>query len=143
MSLSAALAAARAAEAAFEAAHARAGEAGTALADELRRAATPGRVVVGGLGLGFVAGRSGPGLAGSLAGASKFAAGPLFELATNALLPALMAGLAAAQAAEGEDADGEAIDETADAGDDDGREAAAEDEGSEDDGPAPTSRRRR
>lgn len=158
MSLSRALANARAAEAAFEAAHAGATEAGTRLAGELRRAATPGRVLVGGLGLGFVAGRSGPGLAGGLAGASKFAAGPLFELATQALLPALMAGLAAAQAAADDEAAGldDAAPEDEDTGIDDGGPGGAdppageagadgEDEGDEDDGPAPTPppRRRR
>lgn len=158
MSLSRALADARAAKAAFEAAHAGATEAGTRLAGELRRAATPGRVLVGGLGLGFVAGRSGPGLAGGLAGASKFAAGPLFELATQALLPALMAGLAAAQAAADDEAAG--LDEAAPEDEDDGIDggepggpdppageagADGEDEGDEDDGPAPTPppRRRR
>lgn len=158
MSLSRALADARAAEAAFEAAHAGATEAGTRLAGELRRAATPGRVLVGGLGLGFVAGRSGPGLAGGLAGASKFAAGPLFELATQALLPALMAGLAAAQAVADDEAAG--LDEAAPEDEDDGIDggepggpdppageagADGEDEGDEDDGPAPTPppRRRR
>ena len=79
------------------------------LKDELQRAATPGRIVAGGLGLGFFAGRAGPGAAKS----ARFAAGPIFQLLGNTLLPALMAGFAAAQATDEAEGDPGAGDDAA------------------------------
>ena len=119
------------------------------LKDELQRAATPGRIVAGGLGLGFFAGRAGPGAAKS----ARFAAGPIFQLLGNTLLPALMAGFAAAQATD--EAEGDPG-----AGDDAAESAAHEAQGTDtdasdvdfepepepeetDDGPPPSPRRRR
>ena len=120
------------------------------LKDELQRAATPGRIVAGGLGLGFFAGRAGPGAAKS----ARFAAGPIFQLLGNTLLPALMAGFAAAQAAD--EAEGEAISEDEATGESDAQDGYAPDADTldaepdpehepeeTDDGPPPPSRRRR
>ncbi|HLU12330.1 MAG TPA: hypothetical protein VKZ64_00025 [Arenimonas sp.] len=116
MKLAAARAAVAAAEAECEQARLRAQASWAGLRGELERAATPGRIVVGGLGLGFVAGKAGP----ETLGAARMA-GPLFELATQTLLPGLMAGLAAATA-ELADEDGESEEET------DGEEAAEDEE---------------
>jgi hypothetical protein len=60
MKLAAARAAVAAAEAECEQARLRAQASWAGLRGELERAATPGRIVVGGLGLGFVAGKAGP-----------------------------------------------------------------------------------
>lgn len=116
---------------------------------ELQRAATPGRIVAGGLGLGFFAGRAGPGAAKS----ARFAAGPIFQLLGNTLLPALMAGFAAAQAADEAEGDPGAGDDAAEAAAHEahGTDADASDvdvdveaEPEEtDDGPPPSPRRRR
>lgn len=110
MSLAAKRAAAEAAEATCVQARADAVAALHHVRDETLRSATPARIVVAGLALGFVAGRAAP-----AAGAGARAlGGPLFELATQTVLPGLLAGVTAwsesvmAGIAAGEDAAGEA-----------------------------------
>ncbi|HLS84165.1 MAG TPA: hypothetical protein VK016_05845 [Arenimonas sp.] len=110
MRLSAARAAVAAAEAEYARARARAEAGWAGLRAELERAATPGRVLVGGLGLGFVAGKTGP----EAVGTARLA-GPMFDLLSQSLLPGLIAGLAAAGAEAGEDEDEDGgLDETED-----------------------------
>ncbi|KAA2283953.1 hypothetical protein [Arenimonas fontis] len=118
MRLSTARAAVAAAEAECRRARTRAEHSWAGLRSELGRAATPGRIVVGGLGLGFVAGKAGP----EAVGAARLA-GPMFELLGQTLLPGLMAGLAAATADLGEDG-GEEDGESAPDPDEDATEEA-------------------
>lgn len=91
MSLAAKRAAAEAAEATCVQARADAVAALHHVHDEILRSATPVRIVVSGLALGFVAGRAAP-----AAGAgARVLGGPLFELASQTLLPGLLAGVTA------------------------------------------------
>jgi hypothetical protein len=69
------------------------------LKSEVRRSATPARIVVSGLALGFASGLSAPrGGAASLSG--RFLSGPVFSMLFDTLLPGLMAGITAAATAE-------------------------------------------
>lgn len=63
------------------------------LASELRRVATPGRIVVSGLALGFATGLREPAAGPSLAG--KVLGGPVFSMVAEAVLPGLVAGIMA------------------------------------------------
>ena len=71
------------------------------LASEFRRSATPLRIVVSGLALGFASGlrRTGTGPISSLGGQLV---GPLTSLLMESVLPGLMAGVTAAAVAEEE-----------------------------------------
>lgn len=87
------------------------------LRDELRRGATPTRILVSGLGLGFAVGLKEPKDAHqSMAG--KFLGGPVFSMVLEAVLPGLLAGITAAaglQSAEEEEMAEDISDEEAEA----------------------------
>lgn len=74
------------------------------LKSELRRTATPVRIVVSGLAVGFAAGMRKPGSDG---GAGSLLSGPLFSMVVESVLPGLLAGVTAAVtgAVQGEDED--------------------------------------
>ncbi len=100
-----------AAEAACALARAEADASFSHLKSEIKRGATPVRIVVSGLVLGFASGMKAPsGTAGKLLG------GPLLSLVTDTLLPSMMAGFTAAQAAaeQVEESAGEVADDIAD-----------------------------
>ena len=84
------------------------------LKSEARRSATPGRIVVSGLALGFAAGfrepKAGPSLAGKVLG------GPVFSMVLEAVLPGLLAGLTAAAGLKDE------VEEVADLADEEPRD---------------------
>lgn len=81
------------------------------LKGEVRRAATPVRIVVSGLALGFVSGFTTSKAASAASG--KLVAGPIFSMLLETVLPAALAGFTAmrADSAEGEDDDGAAQEE--------------------------------
>lgn len=69
------------------------------LKSEFRRSATPARIVVSGLALGFASGIAAPrGAAAAVSG--RFLSGPVFSMLFDSLLPGLMAGITAAATAE-------------------------------------------
>ena len=70
------------------------------LQDEIKRTATPGRIVVSGLALGFASGLTTSGGAASAGG--KFLTGPLFSLVLESVLPGVLAGITAAASASTE-----------------------------------------
>ena len=81
---------------------------------EFRRTATPVRIVVSGLALGFA---SGIGTSGAAAAANgKLVSGPIFSLLLETVVPGLLAGITAAATASSEvqDAAVEAVDEAID-----------------------------
>lgn len=86
------------------------------LRHELRRSATPTRILVSGVALGFAVGLKEPkGDHQSLAG--KVLGGPVFSMVLEAVLPGLLAGITAAaglQSDEEEDAAGDIDDEAGD-----------------------------
>lgn len=121
MSLAAKIAAAQAAEAECQRRREAIAEARAHLAAEVKRTATPGRIVLSGLALGFAVGfrepKAGPSLAGKVLG------GPLFSMVLEAVLPGIVAGITAAAGLQepNEDAETEDAEEPADeseAGDD-------------------------
>lgn len=84
------------------------------LQGEMRRTATPVRIVVSGLALGFA---SGIGTSGAAAAANgKLVSGPIFSLLLETVVPGLLAGITAAATASSEvqDAAVEAVDEAID-----------------------------
>lgn len=116
MSLAAKIAAAQAAEQGCEAWRTRIVESRARLGDEFKRTATPVRIVVSGLALGFAVGLK-PKSDGQPSLAGKFLGGPVFSMVLEAVLPGLLAGITAAaglQADAGQEAmDDEAEDEAA------------------------------
>ncbi|PRH82874.1 hypothetical protein [Arenimonas caeni] len=115
MSLAAKIAAAQAAEQGCEAWRARIVDSRAQLGEEFRRTATPVRIVVSGLALGFAVGLK-PKADGQPSLAGKFLGGPVFSMVLEAVLPGLLAGLTAAAGLQaGEEV--EAPDEEQDAGD--------------------------
>jgi hypothetical protein len=103
------------------------------LKSEFRRSATPARIVVSGLALGFASGIAAPrGAAAAVSG--RFLSGPVFSMLFDSLLPGLMAGISAAATAEQvvedtaaealQDATETAVHETAEAAADEAAEAA-------------------
>jgi len=95
------------------------------LAAQARRVATPGRIVVSGLALGFAAGLREPSAGPSLAG--KVFGGPVFSMVAETVLPGLVAGIMAkaglqvddeqeAQDEDGGDGDGDGDNRVRDAG---------------------------
>lgn len=111
-----------------------------ALKSEARRSATPTRIVVSGLALGFASGISAPRGAGA-ALSGRFLSGPVFSMLFESLLPGLMAGITAAATAEQgvEEAAGES--DAADAAE--AVEEIAEEEGEDAEAIAPAPPRRR
>ena len=76
------------------------------LKSEFRRSATPARIVVSGLALGFASGIAAPrGSAAAVSG--RFLSGPVFSMLVDTLLPGLMAGITAAATA------GQVVEDTA------------------------------
>ena len=123
MSLAAKIAAAQAAEQGCEAWRGRIVESRAHLRDELRRTATPVRIVVSGLALGFAVGLK-PRSEGQPSLAGKFLGGPVFSMVLEAVLPGLLAGITAAAGLQA-DAEEDAAQEDAD-------DAAAQDETEDD-----------
>ena len=106
-----------AAEAACVQARVQAQDARTRLTGELRRVATPLRIVVSGLTLGAFAGLHVPRVAGHAVEAKGGSmTSSLFSLVMETVMPSLMAGLAAGQVAgeEVEERAGEVAEEVAD-----------------------------
>lgn len=120
MSLAERIAAVQAAEQGCEAWRARIVESRSRLGDEFRRSATPVRIVVSGLALGFAVGLK-PKSDGQPSLAGKFLGGPVFSMVLEAVLPGLLAGITAAAGLQA-DADEDAQDEGAE------DEAAVEEE---------------
>ena len=112
MSLAAKIAAAQAAEQGCEAWRGRIVESRAHLRDELRRTATPVRIVVSGLALGFAVGLK-PRSEGQPSLAGKFLGGPVFSMVLEAVLPGLLAGITAAAGLQADAAEGDADDESA------------------------------
>lgn len=70
------------------------------LQDEIKRTATPVRIVVSGLAVGFASGMATPGAAAAANG--KLVSGPLFSMLMDTVVPGLLAGITAAATASGE-----------------------------------------
>lgn len=86
------------------------------LGAEFRRSATPLRIVVSGLTLGFVSGLRAPGAGPITSLGGQLISGPLMSLLTESVLPGLLAGVtAAATAAVETGAEGGAADAEAEA----------------------------
>lgn len=101
------------------------------LKSEFRRSATPGRIVVSGLALGFVSGLRAPGTGAVSSLGGQLLSGPLFSMLLESVLPGLLAGITAAAAAQAEEEPGDEAPtddatETSD-GDADGESDAADD----------------
>ncbi len=79
------------------------------LQDEFKRTATPVRIVVSGLALGFTSGMATSGVAAAANG--KLVSGPIFSMLMDTVVPGLLAGITAAATAssEVEDAADEAV----------------------------------
>ena len=97
------IAAVVAAEQACDAQRADAGTAWQRLKWEVRRSATPGRIVVSGLVLGFASGFTSARATGEAG--SKLLAGPIFSMLLDTVVPGVLAGLTAAATGAGEDED--------------------------------------
>lgn len=69
------------------------------LGAEFRRSATPLRIVVSGLTLGFVSGLRAPGAGPITSLGGQLISGPLMSLLTESVLPGLLAGVTAAATA--------------------------------------------
>lgn len=132
MSLADKQAAVRAAELRCEGQRQAAQDALGQLTSEFRRSATPVRIVVSGLALGFASGLRAPGSGPIASLGGQLLSGPLMSLVMESVLPGLLAGVTAAATVE------ETTDETP-------AEAAAEVEEEEASEPeaAPKPRRRR
>jgi hypothetical protein len=72
---------------------------------EVRRSATPMRIVVSGFGLGVAAGVGVPGTGAVASAGGRFVTGPLFSMVLESVLPGLLAGFTAAAAAESAEAE--------------------------------------
>lgn len=85
------------------------------LQDEVRRTATPVRIVVSGLAVGFASGLAAPGAAAAANG--KLVSGPVFSMLLDTVVPGLLAGITAAATAQGEAGEGAgvAVEETIEA----------------------------
>ena len=106
------------------------------LQDEIKRTATPGRIVVSGLALGFASGFTTSGGAASAGG--KFLTGPLFTLILESVVPGVLAGITAASTASAE------IEEAAEVAVEDAVEQAVDSAPAEDaEAPAPAKPRRK
>jgi hypothetical protein len=84
------------------------------LQDEIKRTATPVRIIVSGLAVGFASGMATSGVAAAANG--KLVSGPIFSMLIDTVVPGLLAGITAAATAssEVEDAAEEAVDEAID-----------------------------
>lgn len=101
------------------------------LKSELRRGATPVRIVVSGFALGVASGFSAPTVGAAAGLGGRLASGPIFSMLLDTVLPGLLAGItAAATATAAGDHEGDANAE------------ATEDEADGDDADAPAGGRR-
>jgi hypothetical protein len=75
------------------------------LKGEVRRTATPVRIVVSGLALGFASGITTSG--GAAAAGGKFLSGPVFSMLLDTVVPGLLAGITAAATSAAEQDEGE------------------------------------
>lgn len=109
------IAAVRQAEAECTRQRADAHEAWHHLQDEVRRTATPVRIVVSGLAVGFASGMATSGAAAAANG--KLVSGPIFSMLLDTVVPGLLAGITAAATASSEvgDAAEVAVEEAIDA----------------------------
>lgn len=84
------------------------------LKSELRRGATPVRIVVSGLTLGFASGLATP--VGAAAAGGKFVSGPLFSMLLDTVVPGLLAGITstATGSVEAQDGADGTVDEASD-----------------------------
>lgn len=110
MSLAEKEAAVRAAELRCEGQRQAAQDALGQLKSEFRRSATPVRIVVSGLALGFASGLRTPGSGPIASLGGQLLSGPLMSLVMESVLPGLLAGVTAAATAD--DATDETPDET-------------------------------
>lgn len=75
------------------------------LKSELRRSATPVRIVVSGFALGVASGVSAPAVGAAAGVGGRLASGPIFSMLMDTVVPGLLAGITAAATATGEDQD--------------------------------------
>jgi hypothetical protein len=69
------------------------------LQDEIKRTATPVRIVVSGLAVGFASGLA---TSGAAAANGKLVSGPIFSMLVDTVVPGLLAGITAAATASSE-----------------------------------------
>lgn len=87
------------------------------LKSEIRRGATPVRIVVSGFALGVASGFGAPAVGAAGGVGARLASGPIFSMLMETVVPGLLAGLTAAATATGEnegDPDAEATEDEAD-----------------------------
>lgn len=82
------------------------------LGAEVKRSATPLRIVVSGLALGFASGLRAPGAGPITTLGGQLISGPLMSLLTESVLPGLLAGVTAAATAATEGAEDAPADES-------------------------------
>lgn len=102
------------------------------LKGEVRRTATPVRIVVSGLALGFASGITTSG--GAAAAGGKFISGPVFSMLLDTVVPGLLAGITAAATSAAEEGEGEEAGE--------GQENAEMEDAEEEQAPEPKQVRR-
>lgn len=93
------------------------------LKSELRRGATPVRIVVSGFALGVASGFSAPTVGAAAGAGGRLVSGPIFSMLMDTVVPGLLAGITAAATAAGEDegdTDAEATEDEAEGDDADG-----------------------
>ncbi len=95
------------------------------LKSELRRGATPVRIVVSGFALGVASGFSAPAVGAAAGVGGRLVSGPVFSMLMDTVVPGLLAGITAAATAAGEDE-----------GDPDAEATEDDAEGDQADGPA-------
>ena len=113
------------------------------LQDEIKRTATPVRIVVSGLALGFASGAATSGVAAAANG--KLVSGPIFSMLMDTVVPGLLAGITAVATAssEVEEAADEAVEEAIDEAQAEPEEEAAQAEPEEEAAPAKPKRKRK
>jgi hypothetical protein len=109
------------------------------LKGEVRRTATPVRIVVSGLALGFASGITTSG--GAAAAGGKFLSGPVFSMLLDTVVPGLLAGITAAATSAGEQDEGEEA-EAAEPEEDGGAEQFEQEQAGEEQAPEPRQVRR-
>jgi hypothetical protein len=106
------------------------------LKSEFRRSATPGRIVVSGLALGFVSGLRAPGTGAMSSLGGQLLGGPLFSMLLESVLPGLLAGVTAAATAQSESDPGDEAPSDDDATETSDGDAGAESETTDDESDA-------
>jgi hypothetical protein len=98
---------------------------------ELRRGATPVRIVVSGFALGVASGFSAPAVGAAAGVGGRLASGPIFSMLVDTVLPGLLAGITAAATAATEGEGEDEGDTDAEANEEEQEEAGDEDTPSE------------